>query len=500
MGGRYNTIVPLLALFVLFFSSGVLAGVGCGDTNNTCVVSGTISSDTNFIDANTYLLSALVTVSGSGVDLNIFPGATIKGMKAGTIAAGVRVTNGARIIAEGNSTHPITFTSCRDQTVGSNTSAVTGCSGTPGSQDYNVAISIAPDAGMTTSDSFSFLNVRHATNGIVLNQPILSIHDSNFSRFDRNVYPAAAISISGTYSDTNIYHNTIDVNGWGTAGGYYGIRVDSNYGGAIYDNNILDRNYAYAVFIPPAGAFTGVFRDNNVTAFLAYGIYSTTTSDQNFWMHGNIIDHNTVAGGFYSMYLNGNYSGEIFNNDVNLWVNGYFLYMAAGSLSGRFYDNDVNLFNARGLYVTTTTAADINVYNNRFDFNGLNGSTSYDMILFGGSFSGEFHDNNVSALLGGYMIRTVYAGDFSAPIYDNNLWLHRTFALYHGSSGEVSGRINANHVDYNGASGSNMFAFNFLGGPVSSEIFDNNFTLFLAGYAIGFTAGGFTGSIHDNNF
>src|SRR3989338_5765976 len=451
MGGRYNTIVPLLALFVLFFSSGVLAGVGCGDTNNTCVVSGTISSDTNFIDANTYLLSALVTVSGSGVDLNIFPGATIKGMKAGTIAAGVRVTNGARIIAEGNSTHPITFTSCRDQTVGSNTSAVTGCSGTPGSQDYNVAISIAPDAGMTTSDSFSFLNVRHATNGIVLNQPILSIHDSNFSRFDRNVYTAAAISISGTYSDTNIYHNTIDVNWWGTAGG-------------------------------------------------GYGIYSTTTSDQNFWMHGNIIDHNTVAGGFYSMYLNGNYSGEIFNNDVNLWVNGYFLYMAAGSLSGRFYDNDVNLFNARGLYVTTTTAADINVYNNRFDFNGLNGSTSYDMILFGGSFSGEFHDNNVSALLGGYMIRTVYAGDFSAPIYDNNLWLHRTFALYHGSSGEVSGRINANHVDYNGASGSNMFAFNFLGGPVSSEIFDNNFTLFLAGYAIGFTAGDFTGSIHDNNF
>lgn len=75
---------------------------------NTITVSGSINTSTNWTSGNRYLLSGFVYVE-EGVTLNIAPGTIIKGDKAtkGTLI----VKRGARIIADGNPTQPIVFTS-----------------------------------------------------------------------------------------------------------------------------------------------------------------------------------------------------------------------------------------------------------------------------------------------------------------------------------------------------------------------------------------------------
>ncbi|OCB78754.1 hypothetical protein LPBF_01810 [Flavobacterium crassostreae] len=74
----------------------------------TDIITGVISKDTKLYKRNTYLLNGIVYVTNNAV-LTIEPGTVIRGDQesCGTLV----VTKGAKIIAEGNETDPIVFTS-----------------------------------------------------------------------------------------------------------------------------------------------------------------------------------------------------------------------------------------------------------------------------------------------------------------------------------------------------------------------------------------------------
>ena len=149
----------LIGVLFLFFPL-VWAVNSCGDTNNVCTFDSNISVDQNWVDGNTYVILSDVNVTGAGTDLNIAPGTVVKyGVGRSLIAR-----DGGRVLANGTVDKNIIFTSCRDQNsyVGStnaNTATISGCSGGPAPSEYNTAIYVLGNAGMTKADSFSYLKI-----------------------------------------------------------------------------------------------------------------------------------------------------------------------------------------------------------------------------------------------------------------------------------------------------------------------------------------------------
>ncbi|MBU6157561.1 MAG: T9SS type A sorting domain-containing protein [Bacteroidetes bacterium] len=77
----------------------------------TVTVTGTITSNTTWTSSNTYLISGLVYVA-SGVTLTIQPGTVIRG-DATISNSSLIITKNAKLIAEGNISNPIVFTSSK---------------------------------------------------------------------------------------------------------------------------------------------------------------------------------------------------------------------------------------------------------------------------------------------------------------------------------------------------------------------------------------------------
>ncbi|MDO8624566.1 MAG: hypothetical protein Q7R47_00665, partial [Candidatus Diapherotrites archaeon] len=181
----------------------VSAANSCGDSNHVCTLDTNISTDTNWVDGNTYVLLQDINVTGAGTDLNIAPGAVIKPLVNRSLIA----IDSGRIIANGTADKNILFTSCKDQNTfaGStnvDTSSISGCSGAPAAGNYSTGIWVKSTAAMTTSDSFSYLKIIDSTIGIELDQTIGSIHDSNFMfASDKGIYLTVA-------SGLNLYNNS----------------------------------------------------------------------------------------------------------------------------------------------------------------------------------------------------------------------------------------------------------------------------------------------------
>lgn len=492
-------LVLALAVFFLALSTAVSAAIGCGDTNNICIVTGTNTTDANFIDGNTYVLVGSVLFSGADVDLNIAPRAVVKYFVS--TSSGLTITSNARIIADGNSTNKIFFTTCRDQTVGGNTSIVSGCTGAPGGQDYNTALYITSSSGMTSTDSLSFLEVRHATIAVQLEEGLSQIRDSNFF-LGRRTTTSQALYLPNS-QDTNLVRNSFDVNANGTTSGYYAIRADANYSGEIRDSNITVTRGAYGIHVQ-TGSFRGKIYDNNIfvafTTVVGYGISLFSIGPHDGNIYRNRIDVNTNALVTYGVRINGDYSGSIYDNNISIRGGGASataIRIDAGILSGSIYDNNFWLDRSHGIYDSNTIAvASANIYRNKFDLNA--NATAYYPIYFAFDFSGNINDNNIIIKgAGGFAIR-FNAGTVSGQVYNNDFNLDRSYAIYSYTSSAYSGNIYSNRFDIN--FGSAAYYGIFLNSAYSGQIYDNNFALKQGGYGVFVNAGAFSGIIHDNNF
>ena len=141
--------------FVATADTGVATPTGItGDTglavctcpNSQCVVSGTLTVDTTWVDACEYLLSGFVFV-GDGI------GTTVLTIEAGTVIKGESSTDGtlvvqqsSRIEAVGTATQPIVFTS--DQPVGSRDRGDWGGIVINGDATNNEGVDVAVEGGL----------------------------------------------------------------------------------------------------------------------------------------------------------------------------------------------------------------------------------------------------------------------------------------------------------------------------------------------------------------
>lgn len=88
----------------------VPGGGGGGSTGTTITLQGRINADTVLKKQNTYILKGLVYMVGDHT-MTIEAGTTIKGSFSGSDVAALIITRGSKIVAQGNPSEPIIFTS-----------------------------------------------------------------------------------------------------------------------------------------------------------------------------------------------------------------------------------------------------------------------------------------------------------------------------------------------------------------------------------------------------
>ncbi len=234
---KYSFLLVFVC-WALVLATSVVAANSCGDTNHICTIDTNISADTTWIDGNVYVLLEDINVTGSGTVLTIEPGALVKFVPNSSVyapGAGLILTNGATIVANGTAEKKIVFTSCRDQNSYNgfdynSTATISRCSESPvnGSRaDVNVAIFVGRSSGMSKADSLSYLTIIGARDGIFLDANIGSIHDVNFVRFSGG----RGITVN-LASDVNLFRNSFfDFNDSS------GILFRAMHTGEVYDSN-----------------------------------------------------------------------------------------------------------------------------------------------------------------------------------------------------------------------------------------------------------------------
>jgi len=88
----------------------IINGGGSGTTAQTITLRGRIDKDTVLRAGNNYILSGLVYMVNNAT-IKIEPGVTVKGEFTGSNVAGLVITRGAKIVADGTASAPIVFTS-----------------------------------------------------------------------------------------------------------------------------------------------------------------------------------------------------------------------------------------------------------------------------------------------------------------------------------------------------------------------------------------------------
>ncbi len=448
------------------------AANSCGATY--CTYDSNIMASETWIDGNTYVLTGDVNVTGSGVVLTIQPGAVVKY----DVNTELKVFNSARIAAEGTVDKNILFLSCRDQNTyagatNANTSAAGSCSGAPGFRDYNVAIAVHANSGMTTSDNFSYLKILNATIGIDLYEDINSIHDSNFMHYQNGV---GAANVSRAVLLRSSSAVTIQRNFFGdflnAASGI--LTVAGTFSGVIRDNNFFYSSGTTASGISTVG-FSGQIFSN---AFSNAGngiILSGTTTGQIF--DNNFLDVNTSG-----LDIESNFSGKIFGNifDGQQSSSSVFIFNAnSAAISGEIFSNRFQNARGYGIQIGQGTIA-TRIHNNLFrNFNGaaaIDGEINLiDATIQNNTFS-NFNGQSglVFADVGGYG----YTGAIQRNVFVD---VNRVFQSGSSITGTVSHNAYFNVITPNGdpndhASDENS-ATGFTSNPFIADGTDRNFLL-----------------------
>lgn len=346
-----------------------------------------VGTDTWF-DGNTYYLSNNhTTVTGT---LTIEPGAVIKFGPSVRFIAG---TNGA-IIAEGTASKPITFTACKDTTIGEDTSASAACTTALGANYYEVALRVHADSAMSNLNNFSYLNIKYAIYGMHLYKDINSVHDCNFSLYGATNFGISLATVATTYT-TTITNNRFDQNGLNT----HGIDLIGNYVGTINRNNFNFVNPNPGTLLRIINGNSGasmvkriLIQDNNFNMMNARVYYSDTgmlTQDINF-IGNTIISDNNLRNNWADIHLSAPLTGRMQDNNIITRGNqaGIFFWIRSsnGTVDYNFINNTFtstwySFFQAQNY----TGLSTIGMHANKFTL--LNGTSSF-IYNFGPGASG----------------------------------------------------------------------------------------------------------------
>jgi hypothetical protein len=359
----------LLLLSFLFLCSNLNAANLCGDTNHICTYDSAISASETWVDGNTYVLLGDVDVSGAATVLTIQPGVTVKF----STETDLSVSGSGRIVANGTASKNIFFLGCKDQnsfagTTNADTSTISDCSGNLSLRDYNSALWVKPDSGMATSDSFSYLHIKNAGYGIVLDANIGSIHDVNFYEFYGGGTAAQAFAIfSRLTTAVDVYNNYFGDFNSTSAVGFQNANA-ANFLGSIHDNTFINFKASIGVRSGYNAAHNSKF-DGNVYSnwFSEFSNSSSlglrmngTNSDWNGTVYNNLFT-NSPASRFISDVAGTRY-GSIYNNTIANVSTGILLYNSGSSVY-----NNLFLHNYDAHIVTNGTGTTLVFNNANFD-------------------------------------------------------------------------------------------------------------------------------------
>lgn len=117
----------------------VYVNQGGGTTTGTTItLSGRINADTVLRKQNTYILKGLVYMVGNHT-MRIEAGTTIKGSFSGSDVAALIITRGSKIVAEGNASEPVIFTSASPNPQSGDWGGIVICGKAPINTSFNGA-------------------------------------------------------------------------------------------------------------------------------------------------------------------------------------------------------------------------------------------------------------------------------------------------------------------------------------------------------------------------
>jgi hypothetical protein len=408
---------------------------------------GAITSSETWFDGNTYVLMCDVNVYGSGVDLNIQPGAFVKFAPSTT---SLFANTSGRINANGTANKRITFMSCKDQNFGANTSTIPQCAGVvPTSNRYGTAIWIQSTSGMTTNDTFSYLNMYDANVGIRIDKNILSINDNNFTKFKCQSSPVTTCN---------------------------GIRVTQSSAVKIYDNNFVNFVQAVPILISTASTYSGEIYKNYFTGLNSYsGIYANGVVFAGS-VHDNNFNNFVNIAGYALFHATANFPGSIYNNTVSSSVSSNTPAFNVNNFTGSIYNNTFkNNSTMHGVFITGTSSGSI--YNNNFS----QGRLASIGLLFSGISTTKVYNNTFSDISStGYAIQNT--STFNGTITRNLFTNINGTAIKTISVGAVAGynayyNVNIIGVTGNQTVGDQNIATSFTTDPFIADNTDRNFLL-----------------------
>jgi len=387
---RKNILATLILVAVLssnlgaaFRSTSATPDLMMTATSSSTNVSGYISTNTTWTLANSpYIVTADVIVVPN-VFLTIEPGVVVK------FTAGTNLVIDGALIAQGNTTHVITFTS----------NATTPAPGDWGSIRFR-------DASPDYISRINWIEVSYGARGISLEGTSQSIYNSTFPH--NNV----AVFLQG--GNVYVFNSTLYANGYGIYSSYaggdvniflssfsnnsYGIYCESWAGHLLVSNSsFFDNDYGVHVYYcMTASILNSSFSNNTCGVSIAYRV-SLSVSYSNFYNNTNGILLRDCA--FLSVF-----GSAFFNNTCGVKVSYYIESISVSVLNCSFVDNTYGMLTDRHrVYELSFRISKSNFLNNEISGIDTFGSVwmTYSTVADNGGdsialgYGGSIHYSNI---------------------------------------------------------------------------------------------------------
>ncbi|MDD5148637.1 MAG: hypothetical protein PHH08_04205, partial [Candidatus ainarchaeum sp.] len=454
---------PIKILAILLATTFFCMTASAGLVTVTKSVCNSGDANATWTSDNTYFLNVDGNVDIENCQLTINPGTIVK-LKANEGATtNLRVWNKGVLKAQGASGNKIIFTSQNDDSVGS---TATDSNGVPGRGDYNSAIYLFSNAGITSdANEFSHLDIGYGKQGIAINRYLGNVRDN---AFHDNNGPNAGAGFFINAAVNNVYNNTFSKNittneGAGMYASASGIIVNF-YNNTFVDNNSNDDSVSYG----NAGAFSSAaaianFYNNTFTSNsakgIAYGSGAKITGAVTNFYGNKFIGNNGYNGpGAYMFAAITNFFDNNFTGNRAASTGGAIYYLGGLKITN-FYNNKIVDNNSKGnggaiyLYNSEIT----NFYNNLFKknaakslgggifFNVDNWSSPKITNLYNNTFIDSRADTNGGAI---YLSTKSADGKHCAEItnmYNNIFAYSKGSAVTDANLESTGGIVNANN-------------------------------------------------------
>ena len=178
------------------------------------------------------------------------------------------------------------------------------------------------------------------------------------------------------------------------------------------------------------------------------------------------IEGNTISGADNGVYVGGDYTGDIVDNEITGTVGGGALgVQIAGHMTGDFTDNSITDVSSEGVSITGSLTGDF--ARNTMHGNGIGGS-GYDTAYIGGDVTGDIADNSFTHTSSGQGRHGLYVGgDLYGDLKGN------TADFNDGGGLEIAGSVVGGNVVGNIGSNSSNGEGVRIGGTVTGDVAGN---------------------------